>query len=92
MKVCIVGDGIVSLALAKALVNKGLYVDLFSSHKFGNYDPTRTLGISKSNIDFFNKEIINIEKILWNVKKIKIYLENLKKKEILNFSKNLLKD
>ena len=86
MKVCIVGDGIVSLALAKALVNKGLYVDTFSSQKFDNYDQTRTLGISKSNIDYFNKEIVNIEKILWNIKKIKIFSENSKKKEILNFS------
>ncbi len=88
MKVCIVGDGIVSLTLAKALVNKGLYVDFFSSQKFRNYDQTRTLGISKSNIDYFNKEIINIDKILWNINKIKIYSENSKKKEILNFSNN----
>ena len=30
MKVCILGDGLSSLALAKALVNKGIYTDIFS--------------------------------------------------------------
>ena len=44
-----------------------------------------TLGISKSNIEYFNKEIINIKKILWEIKNIKICTENLSNKEILNF-------
>ena len=88
MKVCIIGDGLVSLTLAKALVNKGIYVDLFYGKKIQKYNDTRTLGISKSNIEYFNREIINIDDILWKIKKIKIYSENLKKKEILNFSNN----
>ena len=33
MNVCIVGDGLVSLTLAKALVNEGIYVELFSDKK-----------------------------------------------------------
>ena len=31
MKVCILGDGLTSLALAKALVNKGISTDVFTS-------------------------------------------------------------
>ena len=44
MKVCIIGDGLVSLTLAKALVNKGIYVDLFYGKKIQKYNDTRTLG------------------------------------------------
>ena len=80
MKVCIIGDGLVSLALANVLIKKNLSVDILSTSKNKKYNQTRTLGISKSNVDYFNKNIANIEKILWEIKKIKIYNENLKKK------------
>ena len=77
MKVCIIGDGLTSLALAQALVNKGIYTDVFLSKNKKKKDKSRTLGISKSNIEFFNKKITNIEKLLWNIKNIlikKIYI------------------
>ena len=32
MKVCILGDGLTSLALAKAFVNKGIVVDILSNN------------------------------------------------------------
>lgn len=86
MKVCIIGDGLVSLALANVLIKKNLSVDILSTSKNKKYNQTRTLGISKSNVDYFNKNIANIEKILWEIKNIKIYNENLKKNEILNFT------
>ena len=86
MKICILGNGLVSLMLAKALVNKSIMVDLFYIKKKVKYSLTRTLGISKSNIEFFNKNILNITKILWKIKKIRIDTENLHNKEILNFS------
>ena len=85
MKVCILGDGLTSLTLAKTLVNRGIYVDIFFKKKIKHYNKSRTLGISKSNIDFFNKSILNIEKLLWNISKIEIYSDNLKKEKILNF-------
>ena len=40
-------------------------VSKLSGKKNNTYDKSRTLGISKSNIDYFNSQIINIEKILW---------------------------
>ena len=85
MKVCILGDNLTSLALAKALVKKEISVDLFYEKKNTKIDITRTIGISKSNIDFFNREITNIKKMLWPIKKIKIFTENSKEKEILKF-------
>ncbi len=86
MKVCILGGGLTSLALAKSLVNLGINIDFFSKQKIGDLDKTRTLGISKTNIDFFNKNILNIESLLWNIDKIEIYSDNLKNEKILNFN------
>ena len=90
MKVCIIGDGLTSLTLAKTLVNQGIYVDIFSDLKNQNknQNKNRTIGVSKSNIDFFNKNILNINKLLWNINKIEIYSQSLNNKKILNFEKN----
>ena len=75
MKVCILGNGLSSLTLAKALVNQNIYVEIISFKKNQKISLSRTLGISKSNINFFNKNIINIEKLLWKLKKIEIYAD-----------------
>ena len=85
MKVCIVSDGLVSLTLANVLIQKGIFVDIYVSKKNIQYDQSRTLGISKSNVDYFNNEIVNIKKILWEIKNIKIYTEKDYKNELLNF-------
>ena len=88
MRVCILGAGLSSLALAKALVNQNIFVDLFTQKKIEQIKKSRTLGISQSNIVFFNNHIIDIKKILWKIKKIEIFTENLKKESILNFKNN----
>ena len=67
MKVCIIGDGLVSLTLANVLIQKELEIDILTSKKKHQYDKSRTLGIAKNNIDYFNKEIVNLKKILWNI-------------------------
>ena len=71
MKVCIIGNGLVGLTLANVLIQKKIAVDILSNKKIVSYDKSRTIGISKSNIDYFNSEIVNIKKILWEIKKIK---------------------
>ena len=43
MKICILGNGLVSLTLAKALINYGIYVDIFSDRKSKLQSGTRTL-------------------------------------------------
>ena len=83
--VCIVGDGLASLTLAKALVNQGIFVDLFSDQKLKKIEKSRTIGISKANIVFFNKKIMNIKKLLWEINNIEIYSDNLKDQKLLNF-------
>ncbi len=86
MKVCLLGSGVTSLTLAKALVNKGIKVDIYPNDNLRSADKNRTLGISKSNIEFFNKNILNIENLLWNINQIEIYSENLDNEKILDFN------
>ena len=85
MKVCIIGNGLASLTLANVLIKKDISVDILSKKKKILYDQSRTLGISKSNINYFNNEIINIKKISWKIKKIKIYTEKNNETELLKF-------
>ena len=85
MKVCIIGNGLVSLTLANALIKKNLDVHIISGKKFSHYDKSRTLGISKSNVDYFNNKIVSLQKIPWEIKNIKIFSENLSNKKILDF-------
>ena len=83
MRVCILGSGLTALTLAKALVNQNIFVDLISSNKNHKINHSRTIGISKSNFNYFNRNITNIEKISWKLKKIEIYTD--KNEKILNF-------
>ena len=85
MRIGIIGDGLTSLALAKALVNQDIYVEIISDKKKQIIDQSRTIGITKSNVEFFNNNIINIEKITWKINKIKIYSEKIKQKTLLEF-------
>mgnify|MGYP006872228937 CR=1 FL=1 len=55
------------------------------NHKIKTINKTRTIGITKNNIDFFNKEILNISKLSLKINKIEIFLEKFKEKNIINF-------
>ena len=88
MKVSILGNGLTSLTLAKSLVNQGIKVDIFYNGKAKKNNKIQTLGISRSNIEFFNKYILNIKKLLWDINKIEIFSENLGNEKILNFKNN----
>ncbi|MDC6469033.1 ubiquinone biosynthesis protein UbiB, partial [Candidatus Pelagibacter sp.] len=66
MNICIIGDGLTSLSLAKNLVNKKINVHLYHKNKIRNSLSNRTIGISKNNLEFFRKEIYKIpKKIFW---------------------------
>ena len=86
MNVCIIGDGLTSLALTKNLINKKINVDVYCDKKIQKPTPSRTIGISKNNLEFFKKEIIEISKIKhWKIKKIEIYSQKIKNENIFNF-------
>tara|TARA_Y100000385_G_scaffold210254_1_gene218108 strand:+ start:254 stop:1333 length:1080 start_codon:yes stop_codon:yes gene_type:complete len=88
MKICILGNGLTALTLAKALTKQNIYVDVLHSIKNLNISETRTIGISKSNIEFINKNVININKLLWNLNKIEIFSDNLNREKLVDFKKD----
>jgi 2-octaprenyl-6-methoxyphenol hydroxylase len=89
MNICLIGESLTSLALAKNLVNKNINVFLFIVKKNNKRSQTRTLGISKKNFDFFNQKILKIKNsIFWKIDQIEILSDNRKDNKILNFGKN----
>ena len=88
MKVCILGNSLTALTLAKTLVNLKINVEVLYVKKNLDFAKTRTIGLSKSNIDFFNKKIINIQPLLWKLKKIEIFSDNLSREKLINFEKD----
>ena len=90
MNVCIIGDGLTSLSLAQNLINKNINVHIYQKKRINKLSNNRTIGISKNNLEFFNKKITKLpKKNLWEIKKIEIYSEKLKKNKILNFENNI---
>ena len=86
MNVCIIGDGLTSLSLAKNLINKKINVHLYQKKIFNNIPSSRTIGISNNNLNFFKKEIDDLpKKSSWEIKKIEIFSEMLKNNKLLKF-------
>ena len=86
MNICIIGSGLIGLSLAKNLINKKINVHLYYEDKIKNLPTSRTIGISKNNLEFFNKEIQSIsKKILWKIKKIEIFSEKMEKENLIKF-------
>jgi len=89
MNICLIGDSLTSLALAKSLINKDIKVFVYYKNTKNSSFQSRTIGISKNNFDFFDKNIIKFKKnMLWKIKQIEIYNEKLKNEKIFNFSNN----
>ena len=88
MNICLIGDGLISLTLAKALTNNKFNVSLYSKNIKNNISENRTIGISYNNFDFLQKEIIKINKNLyWEIKEIEIFNEDNNDDKIINFKK-----
>ena len=85
MNVCLIGDGLISLTLAKTLINNKIKVFMYCKNNKKTTNHNRTIGITPSNLDFFQKEVINIKNIFWEISKIEVYDEQSKKEKILNF-------
>ena len=89
MNICIIGDGLTSLSLAKNLINKKINIHFYHKNKIEKLSSTRTIGISKNNLEFFREEIYEIpKKFFWEIKKIEIYSEKLGKEKLLKFEED----
>ena len=86
MHICLIGNGLTNLILAKILVKKKIKVDLFYRKNSIKKNSTRTISISKDNVNFLEKYFQNIKKIGWPVNSIKVYNESDDVEEILEFN------
>jgi len=89
MNICIIGNGLSSLLLAKNLLNKKIKVHIYYKNKIENLTRSRTVGISKNNLDFLKKEIHEIpKKDYWEIKKIEIFSQKQQNENLINFEAN----
>ena len=93
MNVCIIGEGLTALSLAKSLVNKKINVHYYHKSRNSNFSFNRTIGISKSNFQFFKEKIFQISKAnYWKINKIEIYTDKIDTENLSNSKKKLLEN
>jgi len=86
MNICIIGEGLTSLSLAKSLINKKINVHYYHKSKNSNFFSNRTIGISKSNFEFFKEKIFQISKNnYWKINSIEIYTDKIDTENLLKF-------
>ena len=89
MNICLIGNGLVSLTLARTLVNNKIKVNMYSVGSKKTQNQNRTISISADNWEFLQKEVIKIKNNLaWEINDIEIYNEENRKEKILNFNKS----
>ena len=89
MNVCLIGDGLISLTLAKTLINNKIKVFMYYENNRKILNNNRTIGISSDNLDFIQKKILKINKnLIWEINKIEIYNDKNIKEKILNFQQS----
>ena len=89
MNICLIGNGLVSLTLARTLVNNKIKVNMYSVGSKKTQNQNRTISISANNWEFLQKEVIKIKNNLaWEINDIEIYNEENRKEKILNFNKS----
>ena len=85
MNICLIGNGLTNLVLAKVLISKNIRVTILFESKKTNKFNSRSIAISKENYDYLNSEIISIKKICWPINSIEIFKENSLNEKIFNF-------
>jgi len=86
MNVCIIGEGLTALSLAKSLINKKINVHYYYKSRNSNFSSNRTIGISKSNLEFFKEKIFKIsKKNYWKIDRIEIYTDKIDTENLLKF-------
>ena len=85
MNICLIGYGIPSLILGNILSNKNIKISIFDEKNYLNKVNTRTIGITKNNLEFLKRENIDLKNRVWPINNIKIYNNEQNNKEILNF-------
>ena len=85
MKICIIGNGLSSLILAKNLADKKIHIDLFFSPNKTNNTSSRTIAITENNLKILEDWFPRISDNGFKINKINIFTERNLKSEILSF-------
>ena len=85
MNICLIGYGIPSLLLGNILCNKNIKISIFDEKNYINKVNTRTVGITKNNLEFLKRENIDLKNKAWEINNIKIFNNEKNNKEIFNF-------
>ena len=85
MRICLIGKNLTNFVLAKVLVSKNLSLDIIYNSEDKKINSSRTIGISKDNLNFLNKNCNNLKISKWPIKKIKIYGEDKNYNELFEF-------
>ena len=86
MKICIIGNNLTSLILAKNLLKKKIKVDIFLNKIDLKYFSTRTIGITDKNTKILESTFPKIKNLGYPIREIKIYKDKNAKEDILSFS------
>ena len=86
MKICLIGQNLTNLILARVFAEKKLHVDMYINSKIQKLNTNRTIAISSENFKYL-KALTKSDLPAWKAKDIKIYIEDRLKKEIINFNK-----
>ncbi len=86
MKICLLGNNLTNLVLAKILHKKNIDIDLISQTPVSDLKSTlRTIAISNENYKFLNENIKGLNNLGWPTKKIKIFSEKSSSNELFEF-------
>ena len=88
MKICLIGNTLSNLVLAKNLLSRKIKIDLYYEISKKRNNTSRTIGITQDNMDYIKNNIFDLKDLSWSIKKIKIFNESNIKKEILEFGSN----
>ena len=86
MKICLIGQNLTNLILANVFAQKKLNVDVYLNRKIQKIKTNRTIAISTENFEYL-KSVAKSDIVSWKTKEIKIFTNDLKTKEIINFNK-----
>ena len=84
MKICLIGQNLTNLILALAIAEKKLPVEIYLNKKIKKRSTNRTIALSNGNFKFV-KYLARTTLPSWTTNEIKIFIENSKTKEIINF-------
>ena len=86
MNICLLGNNLTNLVLAKILIKKNINVDIiYQTSTMVLNNTVRTIAISSKNYEFLSQYVKGFKKLGWPSEKIKIYSEKNGSSELFEF-------